>query len=137
MSGRPSLSRAGLDELVAALIADGYRVIGPVAADSAIVLAEISSGAAAPGRAGARTAAPGWYRLRRRGDQAVFGHSAGSQSWKQFLHPPRQPLWSADGSGFTPAPEEPRPATRFSACGPATWPRSPTLGTGAGRRRAP
>jgi ferredoxin len=37
----------------------------------------------------------------------VFGHSAGSQSWKQFLHPPRQRLWSADASGFTPAKEEP------------------------------
>ena len=37
----------------------------------------------------------------------MFGHSAGSQSWKQFLHPPQQRLWSADASGFTPAKEEP------------------------------
>ena len=29
--GPAVLSRAGLDELIAALIADGYRVIGPVA----------------------------------------------------------------------------------------------------------
>jgi ferredoxin len=100
------LSRAGLDELIAALIADGYRVIGPVVGDSAIELAEISSGADLPAGWGADTG-PGWYRLRRRGDQAVFGHSAGSQSWKQFLHPPRQRLWSADASGFTPAKEEP------------------------------
>jgi hypothetical protein len=39
------LSRADLDELIAALIADGHRVIDPVAGDSAIELAEISSGA--------------------------------------------------------------------------------------------
>jgi hypothetical protein len=45
MTGPVILSRAGLDELIAALIADGYRVIGPVAGDSAIELAEISSGA--------------------------------------------------------------------------------------------
>ena len=104
--GPTVLSRAGLDELIAALIADGYRVIGPVAGDSAIELAELSSGAQLPAGWGADTG-PGWYRLRRRGDQAVFGHSAGSQSWKQFLHPPQQRLWSADASGFTPAKEEP------------------------------
>ena len=39
------MSRAGLGELIAALIADGYPVIGPVAGDSATELAEISSGA--------------------------------------------------------------------------------------------
>ena len=40
--------------------------------------------------------------MRRRDDSALFGHSAGPQSWKQFLHPPRQRLWSSDGA----APEE-------------------------------
>jgi len=39
---------------------------------------------------------PGHYRLRRRDDDALFGHSAGPQSWKQFLHPARQRLWSSD-----------------------------------------
>ena len=94
------LTRAGLDELVAVLIADGYRVVGPVKRDDAIVLAELSSGADLPSGWGVDTA-PGRYRLRRRGDQAVFGHSAGPQSWKQFLHPPRQQLWSAESGGFT------------------------------------
>lgn len=42
------LTRAGLDEFVAALIADGYRVIGPVVRDGAIVLAELTSGADLP-----------------------------------------------------------------------------------------
>ena len=106
MTGPAILSRAGLDELIDALIADGYRVIGPVAGDSAIELAEISSGAQLPAGWGAESG-PGRYKLRRRGDQAVFGHSAGSQSWKQFLHPPKQRLWSADASGFTLAQEEP------------------------------
>jgi len=114
--GPAVLSRAGLDELIAALIADGHRVIDPVAGDSAIELAEISSGAQLPAGWGADSG-PGWYRLRRRADQAVFGHSAGSQSWKQFLHPPRQRLWSADASGFTPAPEAQEEPVRLAFLG--------------------
>ena len=99
------LTRAGLDELVATLIADGYRVIGPVVRDDAIVLAELTSGADLPSGWGVDTG-PGQYRLRRRSDEAVFGHSAGPQSWKQFLHPPRRQLWASDGE---PAAEAPAP----------------------------
>ncbi len=45
---------------------------------------------------------PGGYQLRRRDDTAAFGHAAGSQSWKRFLHPPRERLCSATrtGEGF-------------------------------------
>jgi ferredoxin len=100
------LDRAGLDRLVAVLIDDGYRVIGPTVRDEAIVLAELTSGAQLPAGWGVETA-PGHYRLHRRDDAAVFAHSAGAQSWKQFLHPPNQPLWSADEHGFTPAREQP------------------------------
>jgi ferredoxin len=106
MTSAVVLPRGSLDELIAVLIADGYRVIGPTVRDDAIVLAELSSGEDLPSGWGVESA-PGHYRLRRRGDAAVFAHSAGSQSWKQFLHPPRQPLWSVDGDGFSPAPEEP------------------------------
>jgi ferredoxin len=100
------LSRAGLDELIAVLIGDGFRVVGPTKRDDAILLAELESGDQLPSGWGVETA-PGHYRLHRRSDAAVFGHSAGAQSWKQFLHPPRQQLWSADGDGFTPAVAEP------------------------------
>jgi ferredoxin len=103
---RAVLSRDGLDELIEVLIREGYRVIGPVRGDSAIELAEITSGAQLPAGWGADTG-PGSYRLRRRDDAAVFGHSAGPQSWKQFLHPPRRLLWSAGEDGFTPARTEP------------------------------
>ncbi len=48
MNGPAVLSRSGLDGLIAALIADGYRVIGPTVRDDAIVLAEIGSGAELP-----------------------------------------------------------------------------------------
>ncbi|MDQ2749681.1 MAG: 4Fe-4S dicluster domain-containing protein [Actinomycetota bacterium] len=100
------LSRAGLDELVVVLISEGYRVVGPTKRDDAIVLAELDSGHQLPSGWGVESA-PGHYRLMRRSDAAVFGHSAGAQSWKQFLHPPRQQLWSSDRAGFTPAVQEP------------------------------
>ncbi|NUT18843.1 MAG: 4Fe-4S dicluster domain-containing protein [Hamadaea sp.] len=92
----------GLTELVARLRAEGYRVVGPTVRDDAIVLDEIQSADELPYGYGV-DAAPGRYRLRRRGDAAAFGHSAGPQSWKQFLHPPRRQLWTADrdGGSFT------------------------------------
>ena len=97
------LTRAGLDRLVAALIEDGYLVVGPTVRDGAIVLEELGSAAALPAGWGVDTG-PGYYRLRQRQDAAVFAHSAGPGSWKEFLHPPRRQLWSADADGgFRPA----------------------------------
>ena len=96
--GRVVLDRAGLDALVDALTAGGYRVVGPTVRDGAIVLAELTSGADLPDGWGADVG-PGSYRLQRRADRAVFAHSAGPQSWKQFLHPAHRPLWSTDDSG--------------------------------------
>ena len=88
------LDTAGLGHLVDGLRRRGYRVVGPTVADNAIVLAEIDSAEDLPVGWGVDVA-PGTYRLRARGDRAAFGHSAGPQSWKQFLHPPRQRLWSS------------------------------------------
>jgi ferredoxin len=84
----------GLGDLYRALVAEGYRVIGPAVQDGAIVLRELTSAAELPYGWGVRLE-PGGYRLRRRDDEAAFGHSAGPQSWKRFLHPPRERLWSA------------------------------------------
>jgi ferredoxin len=87
------LDAAGLDCLVGALIERGYRVVGPTVRDSAIVLAELESAEDLP-RGWGVDVGPGHYRLQRRDDDAVFAHSSGPQSWKQFLHPPRRRLWS-------------------------------------------
>ena len=84
----------GLGALIEALAADGYQVIGPAVQDGAIVLRELSSAAELPSGWGVELE-PGGYRLRRRDDTAAFGHAAGPQSWKRFLHPPRERLWSA------------------------------------------
>ncbi|MFG1647577.1 4Fe-4S dicluster domain-containing protein [Amycolatopsis sp. NPDC049252] len=99
------LDRGGLDRLVEVLLREGYRVVGPMVRDDAIVLGELTSSAALPAGWGVETA-PGRYRLRRRDDAAVFGHSAGPQSWKRFLHPPHRALWSTGPGGeFVPAEE--------------------------------
>jgi ferredoxin len=89
------LDRDGLNALVAALLAAGRTVVGPTVRDGAVVLAELTSADALPYGWGADPDA-GRYRLVRREDGAAFAHSAGPQSWKSFLHPARERLWSAD-----------------------------------------
>ncbi len=92
------IDTAGLSDLIGELRRRGYRVVGPTLRDNAIVLAELDSADDLPHGWGVDVA-PGTYRLRRRSDRAAFGHSAGPQSWKQFLHPPRQRVWSTDAAG--------------------------------------
>lgn len=103
--------RDGMDALVATLAAGGRTVIGPTVRDGAIVLAELDSAAQLPYGWGVELEA-GRYRLRPRADGSAFAHSAGPQSWKTYLHPERERLWSAergpDGE-LTVRPEAVRP----------------------------
>ena len=85
----------GLDALVTVLLARGRTVVGPTVRDGAIVLAELSSASQLPYGWGVELDA-GRYRLVPREDGAAFAHSAGPQSWKSWLHPARERLWSAD-----------------------------------------
>ncbi len=95
-SGDPGvIDSAGLHRLVDELRRRGFSVIAPTLRDNAIVLAAIDSAAELPYGWGVDVA-PGTYRVRPRADRFAFGHSAGPQSWKQFLHPPRQRVWSSD-----------------------------------------
>jgi len=89
---------AGLDDLHQALTSAGYRVIGPRVRAGTIILGELESASDLPFGWGVALS-PGGYRLRKRDDQAAFGHSAGPGSWKEFLHPPRERLWSASSDG--------------------------------------
>ncbi len=86
---------AGLHQLVEELRRRGFTVVAPTLRDNAIVLDEIGNAADLPYGWGVDVA-PGTYRVRPRSDRAAFGHSAGPQSWKTFLHPPRQRVWSSD-----------------------------------------
>lgn len=89
------MDRSGLDALMQALREAGYKVMGPVLRDQAVVYDEVQSVADLP---------EGWtdqqeggiYRLKRRDDSALFGYILGPHSWKQFLFPSRHKLWEAD-----------------------------------------
>ncbi|GGY33473.1 4Fe-4S dicluster domain-containing protein [Streptomyces djakartensis] len=89
------LDRDGLSALVQALAAQGRTVVGPTVRDGAVVLAEIASADDLPFGWGTEVEA-GRYRLVPRDDGAVFAHTAGPQSWKTYLHPQRERLWSAE-----------------------------------------
>jgi sulfhydrogenase subunit beta (sulfur reductase) len=101
----------GLQSLIDALRADGRTVVGPTVRDGALGYAEIDDVAALPRGVGDSQDA-GSYRLRRRGDDALFGYASGAQSFKPWLFPSRQLLWSGQRTeaGFTvePAEDEPR-----------------------------
>ena len=102
----------GLGALVATLLREGYRVVGPTVRDGAIVLDEISSVDELPhGWTAHHEAAT--YRLEERDDDAVFGWAVGPHSWKQEFMPSRVRLWRASANdGEAPAIEEEPPPER-------------------------
>ena len=73
----------------------GYKLLGPTVRDEVIIYDELSSSSDLPvGWTDEQD--PGRYRLKRRNDKAYFGYNLGPHSWKQFLFPPKEKLWSAN-----------------------------------------
>jgi ferredoxin len=105
-----------LTDLFDALTVRGYTVVGPTVRDGAIVLSELASAAELPFGWGVEAEA-GRYRLRPRDDTAAFGHSAGPQSWKGVLHPPREKLWGADRTADGVTVTEPERDRRYALIG--------------------
>ena len=94
---RALLGRAEFGKLIDVLREQGYAVIGPTLRAGAVVYSEIESEGELPvGWTDEQEA--GTYRLKRRGDEALFGYVAGAQSWRPFLFQPRRTLWRAKGS---------------------------------------
>jgi len=99
------LAHDGLEALVAALAAAGYRVVGPQVADGAVVLRDLASAAELP---------HGWldeqdgghYRLLRDPAAGTFDHVVGPHSLKNFLFPPRETIqrWVRDDGGWREEP---------------------------------
>jgi sulfhydrogenase subunit beta (sulfur reductase) len=85
------LERTGLQPLIDALAATGYRVVGPQVADGAIVLRDLGDAALLP---------HGWldeqdggsYRLSYDPAAGTFDHVVGPHSLKNFLFPPRETI---------------------------------------------
>jgi sulfhydrogenase subunit beta (sulfur reductase) len=94
MGAKAVISREALQHLIELLAAGGYRVLGPTVRDGAIAYDEIAQLCDFPGGWTDRQDA-GRYRLERRKDDALFGFAVGPHSWKQFLHPPIERLWTA------------------------------------------
>jgi NAD(P)H-flavin reductase/NAD-dependent dihydropyrimidine dehydrogenase PreA subunit len=107
LEGPGYLARADLQLLIDLLREDGRTVIGPTVADDAIVYDEITSLDALPRGVGDEQA-PGRYRLRRRGDERLFGFVVGPTAWKKWTFPALLPLTRATKDGYRVAfaPEE-------------------------------
>jgi sulfhydrogenase subunit beta (sulfur reductase) len=114
---RRVLTIDGLQALLDTLSRRGCRVVGPTLRDAAIVYDDIGSVADLP-RGWTDEQDGGRYRLHRRNDDALFGYAVGPHSWKKFLHPATQRLWSAEHTahGVTVTPE-PLPVDRFAFIG--------------------
>ena len=113
------IDREHFDELLGAIARRGYTIVGPTVREQAIVYDEISSAADLP---------IGWtdeqdgghYRLRRRGDEALFGYAVGPHSWKQYQLPAEVKLWRAqvdERGALVNVTESPQRAPRYAFVG--------------------
>lgn len=88
------VERDHLPQMLTYLSGNGYQVVGPTVREQAIVYDTLTSLDDLPiGYTDEQDG--GSYRLKRRGDRALFGYAVGPQSWKKFLHPPSVRLWQA------------------------------------------
>jgi ferredoxin len=86
------VTRADFQCLFEALKAPGYYLVGPTIRDGAIIYDQIKAVDDLP---------IGWmdqqdggtYRLKKRGNAALFGYAVAPHSWKKFLFPSRQRLF--------------------------------------------
>ena len=97
-----------LEDLIAALRARGYTVVGPSVRSRSIEYEEIESAAELPaGWTDVQEA--GSYRLAERADGALFGHTGGHSSAKRYLFPPTLTVWKGGRRvPAAPAAEAPR-----------------------------
>ena len=107
------LSREDFDSLLDVLRRRGYVLVGPTVRDGAILYGEISGAGELPvGLTDEQDG--GRYRLRRRGDSALFGYAVGPQSIKPLQLPAESTLWRGrlDERGGVRDAAEPQPQER-------------------------
>ena len=92
-TGSVTFDVEGLQDLLDVLGRRGFTVLGPTVRDRAVVPGRVRSVADLPGGWG-DVQEPGSYRLRRRGDDALFGYAADAISWKAALFPAHELVWS-------------------------------------------
>lgn len=85
---------AQFEQLLDVIKHAGYKLLGPTVCDEVIIYDELQSAKDLPiGWMDEQD--PGRYRLKRRNDNAYFGYNLGPHSWKKYLFPPKEKLWSA------------------------------------------
>ena len=113
------IDRSDFGGLLGALQRRGYTIIGPTIRDQAIIYDEVHSTDDLP---------EGWtdeqdgghYRLRRSGDQALFGYAVGPHSFKKYQLPAETTLWRArvdEQGGLTDVTEPRQEAPRYAFLG--------------------
>lgn len=110
-TARALLTKERLAALLSALRDDGHTLLGPTVRDGAIVLDALEGIASLPAGIGDEQA-PGYYRLRRRSDDALFGHVVGPHAYKRELFVPSLRLFSIRRSASGLAIEAERPPAR-------------------------
>ena len=98
---RLMLTHADLARLIALLRENNYRVVGPTVTDGAIVYDTIESIDDLP-RGWTDEQEAGSYSIKHTHHGKLFDYTVGPQSWKKFLFPSRQKIFSAqrNGKGF-------------------------------------
>jgi formate hydrogenlyase subunit 6/NADH:ubiquinone oxidoreductase subunit I len=112
MNGLLQMPKAGLEDLIALLWRDGFKVMGPVERDGGVAFEEVRKVADLPvGKRDQQEA--GRYRLGAGNADEIFGVVNGAGSLKPFFFAPEEPLIEVrrEGRGFTAAeiaPNAPR-----------------------------
>lgn len=89
-----TIERHDFQTLFDALTKRDYLLVGPTIRDGAIVYDRLHAESDLPiGWTDEQEA--GVYRLKKRDDEAIFGHAVGPHSWKKFLLVPELRLWQA------------------------------------------
>jgi ferredoxin len=110
------MERESFERLLDTLRRRGYELVGPTVKQGAIAYEAIESSTDMPVGL-TEEQEGGSYRLRERGDAALFGYANGPQSWKRLLHPPVLRLWrarkNANGKLEVEADNDPQPRRAF------------------------
>ncbi len=111
-----ALPKAELDPLLADLRANGYLTVGPKLQDECIVYKEIEGLKDLP-RGILSDQKPASYRLMQTSKERYFDFIPAAQSWKQFLFPPRVPLFSGLREGAWQFKPDRDPAPHYALIG--------------------
>jgi len=105
------------DNLIRKLKEKGYTTVGPTIQNGAIIYSEINSSSDLP-IGFTDTQKPGFYRLEKTDNNAFFNFVVGPQSWKKFLYPSIQKLFTAYYKNNKLEIEKPEPpATKYAFIG--------------------